>query len=151
MSKTEIGRQIAEINNLVHRLIQKKDGCCENDEKAGLSHTSACIIGYLYDNKAQDVFQRDLEREFKVRRSTMSKVLSLLQAKGYIARQDVENDRRLKKIVLTQKAELLADKLKLQRLRLEEVMVGSISEEELSSFYKTCEKIKQNLLQEEKS
>lgn len=149
MKNSEIGRQIAEINNLVHRLIQKTDGCCDNDEKAALSHSSACIIGYLSDHADENIFQRDLEREFNVRRSTMSKVLSQLEAKDYIARLDDKSDRRLKKIVLTQKASQLADKIKLQRLKLEEVLRGSISDDELLAFYKTCEKIKQNLSKED--
>lgn len=149
MKNSEIGRQIAEIHNLVHRLIQKTDGCCENDEKAGLSHSSACIIGYLSDHKDEEIFQRDLEREFNVRRSTMSKVLSQLEAKDYIARLDDKSDRRLKKIVLTKKAEQLSSKIKLQRMKLEETLRGSIDEQELLAFYKTCEKIKQNLLKEE--
>ena len=149
MKNSEIGRQIAEIHNLVHRLIQKAGGCCESGEKAGLSHSSACIIGYLSDHKGEDIFQRDLEREFNVRRSTMSKVLSQLESKDYIARLDDTSDRRLKKIVLTKKAELLSSKINLQRLKLEEILRGSIEQEELLSFYKTCEKIKQNLLKEE--
>ena len=149
MKNSEIGRQVAEIHNLVHRLIQKTGECCENDEKSGLSHSSACIIGYLSDHKGESIFQRDLEREFNVRRSTMSKVLSQLESKDYIARLDDKSDRRLKKIVLTQRAEQLSSKIKLQRLRLEEILRGSIEQEELNSFCKTCEKIKQNLLKEE--
>ncbi|MBQ8057128.1 MAG: MarR family transcriptional regulator [Ruminococcus sp.] len=153
MANTQIGRQIAEINNLIHRKIQKHSFCDapQCDEKSGLSHSSACIIAYLYDHNDVDTFQRDLEKEFNVRRSTMSKILTLLEQKDYIKREEVCTDRRLKKIVLTQKATLIADEIKHQRNTLEEIMAGSITKEELTAFYRTCEKIKQNLSQEDQT
>lgn len=152
MQHSQIGRQIAEINNLIHRRIQKNKlkNCIECEENSGLSHSSTCIIAYLYDHNDVDTFQRDLEREFNVRRSTMSKVLTVLEQKGYIKREEVCSDRRLKKIVLTQKASLIADEVKHRRTRLEEILADSLTEEELEAFYKTCEKIKENLSKEDK-
>lgn len=151
MTDTQIGRQFAEINNLIHRHIQKHSFCdaSQCDEKSGLSHSSACIIAYLYDHNDVDTFQRDLEKEFNVRRSTMSKILTLLEQKDYIKREEVCADRRLKKIVLTQKATLVADEIKQRRNKLENIMADSLTQEELTAFYKICEKIKNNLSKED--
>ncbi len=145
MSNISIGRQIAEISNLIKRRIQSHT---QYDECSQLSHTSACILAYLHDHLGDVVFQRDLEHEFNVRRSTMSKTLSLLEQKGYITREDVDSDKRLKKIALTQKACQFSDKIILQRERLEKTISQSLTQEELVSFYNICEKIKQNLLEE---
>lgn len=49
----------------------------------------------------QDFFQKDLEAALDVRRSTISSVLGLLEKKGYIRRESVSSDARLKKLVLT--------------------------------------------------
>lgn len=152
MSEKYIGRHLAELNNLISREI-RKNSLCENNEEdtknAGISHASSCIIAYLYDHSHRDIFQRDLEREFQVRRSTMSKVLTVLEQKDYIKRVDVSYDKRLKKIELTQKAIKKADKLKSDRDALEQKMVSGISKEELIKFKETLEKIKNNLRQEE--
>lgn len=152
MAEKDIGRHLAELNNLIHREM-KKNSLYENNKddrkNAGISFAGSCIIAYLHDHGDKDVFQRDLEREFQVRRSTMSKVLTVLQQKDYIKRVDVSYDKRLKKIVLTQKAIKKADKLKSDRKSLEQKMVIGISNEELSKFKGTLEKIKNNLGQEE--
>lgn len=152
MSEKDIGRHLAELNNLIHREI-RKNTLCENNENCreneGISHAGSCIIAYLHDHCDSDVFQRDLEHEFQVRRSTMSKVLTLLEQKDYIKRVEVDYDKRLKKIVLTKKALKKADKLKSDRKSLEEKMVKGISKEELTQFKETLEKIKNNLGQEE--
>ncbi|MBQ7134098.1 MAG: winged helix-turn-helix transcriptional regulator [Ruminococcus sp.] len=152
MSEKDIGRQLCELNNLIHREI-RKNPLCENNEddrkNAGISFAGSCIIAYLHDHSHKDIFQRDLECEFQVRRSTMSKVLTVLEQKDYIKRVDVSYDKRLKKIVLTKKALKKADKLKADRETLELKMTSGISKEELSIFKETLEKIKNNLRQEE--
>lgn len=154
MEQKDIGRHLAELNNLIHREIMKtssqKVEDSENDNRA-ISHASSCIISYLHDHSNEDVFQRDLEREFSVRRSTISKVLTALEQKEYIRRVAVSNDRRLKKIVLTDKAKLLTDRIRLQKKILEEKMIEGLSEEELNSLRLTIEKIKINLSKENES
>ena len=62
------------------------------------------IIGYLYKNQDRDVYQKDLETEFQITRSTVTSILKLMEKKGYIERVSVEKDARLKKLVLTEKA-----------------------------------------------
>lgn len=151
MSKKDIGRHLAEINNLLHRQLIKNSREFVGNSHAGadISGAGSCIIAYLYDHNSEDIFQRDLENEFQVRRSSMSKVLSLLELKGFIQRVAVQSDRRLKKIVLTDKAKLVADKLKHSRLALEKKLTQNISQSELMQFRATLEKMKQNLTQED--
>ncbi len=145
MNNKDIGRHLAEINNLILR--QKIAN--QTDDEYGVSRASSCIIAYLYDHSDQDVFQRDIEREFMVRRSSVSKGLSLLEQKGYIDRIAVPSDHRLKKIVLTQKARDVVDKIKADRQRLELQMTKNIDNDEIEAFKKTLDKIKQNLSQED--
>lgn len=56
---------------------------------------------YFAAKERGDVFQRDLEAALDVRRSTISNMLKLLEAKGYVLRESVSEDARLKKLVLT--------------------------------------------------
>ncbi len=150
MKQKDIGRQLAEINNLILRQkLSLPDQSDTDDSTYGVSRAGSCIIAYLYDHSGNDVFQRDLEREFLVRRSTMSKVLTSLEQKGYIGRITVDSDHRLKKIVLTKKAHDIVDKIKTDRANLEQQMTHGISDDELDKFKQTLQKIKQNLSQED--
>lgn len=57
-----------------------------------------CI--YL-QSQDKEVFQRDLEKALDVRRSTISNGLGILEKKGYVRRESVHEDARLKKLALT--------------------------------------------------
>lgn len=149
MAQKDIGRLLAELHNLIHRRIIKTSQMQENDEKSLISQSGSHIIAYLNDHKAEDVFQRDLEQEFSVRRSTMSKILTVLEQKGLIKRVDVSYDRRLKKIVLTKKATLHTYKILEDRANFERVLTKNISKAELDGFRATLEKLKKNILEEE--
>ena len=45
------------------------------------------IIDYIYDRGNDPVFQRDIEKEFTIRRSTATELLKLMEKNGLITRQ----------------------------------------------------------------
>lgn len=65
---------------------------------------------------------------------------------GIITRERVDYDARLKKIVLTEKAEDIHNKNVSKIRAMEEMFLIGIDDEELKSFYKTLEKIKNNII-----
>ncbi|MBR2715290.1 MAG: MarR family transcriptional regulator [Ruminococcus sp.] len=152
MSEKEVGRLLSEINNLMLREIINNPPYEIEDEGCTftpISYSASCVMAYLNDHTNTDIFQRDIEREFHVRRSTVSKVLTSLEQKQLIKRVKVEYDRRLKKIVLTDKAKQFTQKLSEHRMVLEDKLTHSISEQELNAFRTTLEKLKRNLSKEE--
>ena len=97
------------------------------------------IIAYVAENYCRDVFQRDLEKEFDITRSTASKNVDVMVANGFIERKPVDYDARLKKLVLTEKAHEVLKIMKTDRQSLESQMLRGFSDEEkaqLSSFIK---------------
>ena len=69
-----------------------------------------------------------------------------MQSKGLIERYGDNNDKRLKRIVLTDKAkESLTSSLKVLQ-KTEAQVVEGLSEEEKDCFLKTLDKIQQNIL-----
>ena len=87
------------MDNLIFRKINQF--ARENDvEQATPMH--GWIIGYLYRHRDTPVFQRDIEREFSITRSTVTNILQLMERKGYIERRSVPQDARLKQLVLTE-------------------------------------------------
>ena len=94
-----IPAQIRRVDNLIFRKINqfaRENGV----EQATPMH--GWIIEYLYRHRNEPVFQRDIEREFSITRSTVTNILQLMERKGYIQRLSVPQDARLKQLVLTE-------------------------------------------------
>ena len=62
------------------------------------------------DRADTEIYQKDIEQEFKVSRATASNMLQLMERKGLIVRESVSRDARLKKISLTEKAKNMVAK-----------------------------------------
>ena len=113
--------------------------------ESGLTPQQTLVIRYLSEHDDRDVFQRDLEERFNVRRSTVSNILSLMEKKGLIKRESVECDARLKKLTLTEKSLELLEKMENDRVETEKLITDGIPEEELAMFISVAERMKQNL------
>lgn len=92
-----LGKEISILANKMNRIIDR------NVYKYGITCVQGKIIGYIYnESPKRDIFQKDIEQEFQIRRSSVTSVLNLLEKKKFIKRIPYSEDGRLKKIVLTQ-------------------------------------------------
>ena len=96
-----LGVEISKVSNLLKRDFGTNSVRQRIEEATG---KNGWIIGYLAEHKDEDVFQKDIETTFSIRRSTVSNMLGLMEKKGLIRRQSVRSDARLKKLTLTDKA-----------------------------------------------
>ena len=90
-------REIKSINNLVVRRISLMLG----EQLQGMTPMHSMILAYLNANPEREIYQKDLEAEFSITRSTVTSILNLMEKKGYIRRESVAQDARLKRIVCT--------------------------------------------------
>ena len=143
MEKNErIGLTIKRISNLFKREVDRAITDRGIEELTGMQ---SFVIGYLARNNQRDVFQKDIEKEFSIRRSTATAMLQLLEKNGYITRVVDSDDARLKKIILTEKA-LERHKIISQEIdKTEERLYRGLSKEEILTFFKVAEKLKENL------
>ena len=109
------------------------------------THVQSWVIRYLYENSDKDVFQKDLEVRFSVRRSTMTSILQLMEKNGLITKAEVESDKRLKKLLLTPLAIEKQERMKKCIDDLEMTLRRNVSDEELAVFVSVAEKIEANL------
>ena len=142
MKEKELGFQIRTASNLIRRNFEKMPSFGETQCLTG---AHGWVIGYLYDNRHRDVYQRDFESEFKIRRSTITNMVKLMEKNGLIVREGVENDARLKKIKLTEKAMQMQERISVDIKALESKISAGISETEKEAFINTLNKIKANL------
>lgn len=103
------------------------------------------IIRYLYENRGKDIFQKDIEKQFSIGRSSVTGIIQLMEKKGYIMRESVEHDARLKKVTLTEKGAASHQKIEELITNQDEQMTRGISREDLEVFLKVAEQIRSNV------
>ncbi|MDR3593372.1 MarR family transcriptional regulator [Clostridium sp.] len=96
--EVHIGKKINILAKRIHRRIDKEVA------QYGITGVQGRILGFIYCNSQnRDIFQKDIEEELDIRRSSVTSVLQLMEKNGYIKRISVSKDARLKKIILTEK------------------------------------------------
>ncbi|MGN1457303.1 MAG: MarR family winged helix-turn-helix transcriptional regulator [Acutalibacteraceae bacterium] len=137
-----IGREIRKTDNMLKRIHANSE---LHKKIQNITGTNGWIIGFLADNSDRDIFQKDIEEIFSLRRSTVSNMVQLMEKKGFIARESVDYDARLKKLVLTQKALEIHKAVLADVAENEKKLKSEISEEELKTFFDVIGKIQKNL------
>lgn len=138
----KVGKVIKGIHNLIMKNA-KVLGTPEELEE--LSPVQGWILGYLYHNQDKDVYQKTLEVEFCIPKSTLATMLKQMCDKGYITRESAAHDTRLKKISLSEKGCETQTKFVENFRTVEEYMCEGIPEDEIQAFIHTGMKMKNNL------
>lgn len=141
MDNRFIAIELRALNNAVRRYLENSEPQISGDK---LTCSNAWIIGHLYHAEGE-VFQKDLEETFGVTRSTISKVLALLEKKGVIRRVGVLHDARVKRLVLTDKGRELAEALEENGARMESKLADGFTESELLQLAEYMQRMRKNL------
>ena len=123
-----VGFEIKTVHNLLKRDFDKLP---IHDKFNNLTGVQKWVVAYLSEHEGQDVFQRDLEEEFSIRRSTATGILQLMEKNDLIIRQPVSYDARLKKLVLTKKASEIQNEIHKEIEKHDKKVREGITEEEL--------------------
>lgn len=108
------------------------------------------ILLYLC-NSTENIYQRDIEKFLNIRRSSATGLISNLEKNGYLIKESVETDARLKRLVPTAKANAEVSIIEEQVIKLEEKMLNGITKNEIESLRKIISKMTKNLLEENKN
>lgn len=140
----EAGKMINRISNRLRRRSGKAQ------ETIGITGAKGNILNYiLLESEKHNVYQKDIEKEFGLRPSTATEVLKNLEEEELIVRIQDEEDGRYKKIVFTDKAEMIRGALRGEIEETEELLLKEITPEEQEIFMKITAKMLENLQQEE--
>lgn len=142
MITRKLGFEIHKTSRIIKRYMDSDATKSYVDKMTG---THGWAVGYFYKNRDRDIFQKDFEQEFDIRRSTASAILSLMEKNDLIKRESVPYDGRLKKITLTQKAIDVQIFVEEAFERFDRTMKHNISDEELSVFFTVLDKINNNM------
>ena len=140
----EAGKMINRISNR----LRGRSGKAQ--ETIGITGAKGNILNYiLLESEKHNVYQKDIEKEFGLRPSTATEVLKNLEEEELIVRIQDEEDGRYKKIVFTDKAEMIRGALRGEIEKTEELLLKGITPEEQEIFMKITAKMLENLQQEE--
>lgn len=142
MQNKDIGLAVRKLSNLIRRDIENSSSRIGVDTIKGVN---GWAIRYFYENRENDVFQKDFEERFSIRRSTASKILKTMEEKGYIKRISVESDARLKKIILTDTAIEVHKRITADIAAREMRLRQNVTEDELETFFTVMDKFTANL------
>ena len=137
-----IGFMIKTLHSMIMRSEAKNMKIMGADD---LNYSNAWIIGYLYHNKDQEIFQKDIEAHFSIARSTVTSIVKQLEKNGYLTRTGVERDSRLKCLNLTPKGEECHEKIMENFRRVDKQMSEGIDPDDLGIFFRVCNQIRGNL------
>lgn len=142
MDSISIALELRTLNNLIRRYFINSSSKKEVDK---ITDNNGWIIGFLADNEERDIYQKDIEDYFTIARSTASKVLSLMEEKGFVKRLPVKSDARLKKIILTDKSWKLHLMMTQNREEMEQVLLRGFTDKEVDSLYEYLNRMKENI------
>ena len=107
--------------------------------------SQAYVIDFITDNKDKDIFQKDLELEFDLKRSSVSLMLNNMEKHDLIKRVPVAGDARLKKLVLTEKAVEISRKISSAIDSVEGKLLENMEQDEINSLLNMLGKIRSNI------
>ena len=110
-----------------------------------ISRRQAAVIGIIDEYQGKPVFQKDISRILKIRRSTATSMLQDMERDDLIKRVPVGGDMRLKQLLLTEKAMRFGMMIREEFTMIEEAIIRGFSEDEKKQFRNYLEKIKENL------
>ena len=103
------------------------------------------VLDYLFRNRETDVFQKDLEEYLEIKGSSITSILDNLEKNGYVRREAVDYDGRLKKLAITEKAYAIEEDIVERVNGYMYSLFRGIPEEEREVFYSVLCKMIDNM------
>ena len=130
------GNQIIILSNQVKHYLHQAA------EVEGISGSQSRILHYISEfSKKTEVYQKDVEEFFYLRRSTVTQTLQTMEKNGLIRRSSVARDARLKKLELTEAGQALEAKIHTRVMQMEQRLRDCLSEEEITQFLSITDKL----------
>ncbi|MBE6632249.1 MAG: MarR family transcriptional regulator [Ruminococcaceae bacterium] len=140
--KKHLGIELRCLSNMIKRKIDTEVAERVGDNITGMQ---CHVIGFVAHNGDKALYQRDIEEKLQIRRSTATEMLKLMEKNGLIKREAVNEDARLKRIILTEKA-LEIDRTIAKAIdHCENALLEGISDEEYETLIGILDKIRNNI------
>lgn len=136
-----IGKEIKKLSHMILRQFLAYETARGRED---VTKTQGHVLAYLYEQEGRDIFQKDVEAEFSISRSTATGILKMMEKRGYIRREPVEQDGRLKRLVLTEQGKSGHQQVIEDIQYLDARLMDGISREDQEIFWNVVEKMEEN-------
>ena len=103
------------------------------------------ILHFIISKQNEKIYQKDIGNALNLRRATLSEILKTMEKNDLIFRIKDQIDTRKKEIIISETAknnfQIVKDKLN----EAEKVITSGIKKEDLELFFKTINKMKENI------
>ena len=142
MKKYKLGLDIEKIDRIISRDMDANIMQAVGDK---VTVSQAYVIDFMINTDKEDIFQKDLEKQFDLKRAAISLMLNNMEKNDLIKRVPVSEDARLKKLVLTEKSIALADTITTAIDEIEHTLVEDLTQEDIDNFYTVLNKMRNSL------
>ena len=142
MEQRKLAKELHRLDIAVGRKLHQESDVKQLED---VTCTNLRIIRFLNEHSDREVYQRDLEKEFGITRSTASRVLMLMEQKGMVERRSVEKDARLKKLMLTEKSRAISDVFNERGYQMDALLLKGFSEEEADLLFSFLNRMIENM------
>ena len=137
-----LGHELKAIDNLI---VRRMNAILSAHGAEDVTPMHGMILGYLHDKRGAEIYQRDIEAEFHITRSTVTSILKLMEKKGYIKRESVACDARLKRITATSLGEDTFHRIDSSIRQTEAAIRSALAPSEYEQLFAMLGKIKSAL------
>lgn len=130
------------IHNRIKAVIHKS---FPRDGNAPQSQLQGGIMGYLFHHPEEPVYQRDIEKEFRISRATATNTLQVMEKNGLIVRKSQDKDARLKRIMMTEPACERQAKVEGHMRLMDRMILQGMTETEISELFRLLGRLQDNL------
>ncbi len=140
MAIESLGIEIRILSNLIYNKMNQITTDTDN-----LTVHQCFILQYLSQNTHKEIYQKDIEELFSIKRSTANQMLRTLENRGYISRVVSTQDSRKNIIIPTEEGIASSEHLTQHMYQFMKKLHGDISTEELEQFQTTLKKLWHNI------
>ncbi|MGL4948750.1 MAG: MarR family winged helix-turn-helix transcriptional regulator [Anaeroplasmataceae bacterium] len=107
------------------------------------------ILIYIYKNSHLNIHQKEIENFYSFKASSISGILKRLEQNDFISKVQGD-DSRQKIIKLTEKSLSIMSEVEENRIKFDEQLLNGFSEKEISELRSYLERLKNNIIKEDK-
>ena len=150
MPKERINRKLKTISCLVKEEFNDSELVKSNPD---ITTVRGFVLGYInrHNQEQVNVYQKDIERDFRISKATASELLDSLEEQQLIKRVVDEQDKRKKRLELTEPSISLTNRIDNLIDEINEKMIQGFSKEEVLEFNQYLDRIIKNLEKEDDS
>ena len=149
LCECDSAQDVGKLINMISHQLKRQSSFPETE--SGLTNMQRLVLHYiLFQAPVRDIYQKDIEKAFQIRRSTATGILQLLEKNGFIYRETVEWDARFKKLMPTEKAMEIRGQIIAHIQYMEALLRKGIPQEDLEICMRVLEQMSANLAGSEK-